>query len=84
MIAWLKRFLFDETAFVGLVRAVFFGLGAISMSGQLPAEITAVVPGWAGAALIAIGGFIRAGEKNPRQDAIATPQGVEITLEAKE
>ena len=61
MLAWLKRFLFDETAFVGLIRAACIGLGTAVASGMM-----SVPEEWRVFGVIAasLGGFIRAGEKN--------------------
>ncbi len=62
---WFKSFLFNETAFVGLVRAVCIGLGTAIATGMLDLS-TLDVPKGAGIALAALGGFIRAGEKNAK------------------
>lgn len=65
MLPWLKRFFTDETAFIGLIRAACLGLGTAVATGQI--DLTALhVPQSAGIALAALGGFIRAGEKNPK------------------
>ena len=61
MVTWLKKFLFDETAFVGLIRALLQGVGAAQASGVLDIQ---GLPKWVGVAALALGGFIRAGEKN--------------------
>lgn len=60
MVAWFKKFLFDETAFVGFVRALLIGGGAALQAGVMPGlEATP----W-GIAIMALGGFVRAGDKN--------------------
>ena len=64
MIPWLKQFLFDQTAFTGLVRALFTVLGLLTATGKLPAEVAGLVPDWVGLVLVGLGSFIRAGEKN--------------------
>ena len=61
MVTWMKKFLFDETAFVGLNRAINQGVGAAQASGVLDIQ---GLPKWVGVAALALGGFIRAGEKN--------------------
>lgn len=67
MIPWLKGFLFNETAFVGLVRAVVLGLGGAVSGGMIDVGELGI-PKWSGVALLALGGFIRAGEKNPPKE----------------
>lgn len=62
MITWLKTFLFDQTAFTGLVRALLQGAGAAQAAGLLEIE---GLPKWVGIAAVALGGFLRAGDKNP-------------------
>jgi hypothetical protein len=61
VITWLKAFLFDATAFTGLVRGLIQALGVIQAAGMLDID---GVPRWAGAVAVFLGGFIRAGEKN--------------------
>ena len=60
MIAWIKRFLTDETAFIGAVRAGIMGLGAWVAVGDSPTWL----PSEVGAALMALSSMIRAGDKN--------------------
>lgn len=62
MITLLKKFFFDETAFIGLARAILIGLGTAVSAGLMPLE---GLPPWAGVILAALGGFIRAGDPNP-------------------
>jgi hypothetical protein len=63
MITWLKKFLFDETAFVGLFRGIALGAGTAISTGMI--DVSALgVPKWTGVAMIALGGFVRAGDKN--------------------
>ena len=63
MLPWLKKFFTDETAFVGLIRASCIGLGTAAATGNLP-----VPESWeiGGVILAGLGGFIRAGDKNPK------------------
>lgn len=63
MITMLKKFFGDETAFVGYVRGALLGLGALVMTGNI--EMLAGYQKW-GAILVALGGMIRAGDKNPQ------------------
>jgi hypothetical protein len=65
MIPWIKNFFTNETAFVGLIRASLLGTGAAVSSGMLDV-MTLGVPKWSGVALIALGGFVRAGDKNAK------------------
>ena len=65
MFSWLKRFFTDETAFRGYVRAACIGLGASVEAGYIDPGHELLPPG-VGIALMALAGFIRAGEKNPR------------------
>lgn len=60
MIAWLKRFFTDETAFVGAVRAAIMFGGAWVMAGDSPTWL----PSEFGAGLMAVSAMIRAGDKN--------------------
>ena len=62
MLQFLKRFLLNEKAFTSLVRGVAFGAGGAVASGQVPM----ISAEW-GVALMAIGGAIRAGERNPKE-----------------
>jgi len=62
MLTWLKRFFSDETAFVGYVRAALMGLGGAQVAGMLPDTF----PRWLGVVALVAGGFIRAGDKNPK------------------
>jgi len=64
MLTWIKKFFTDETAFVGLARGTLLGIGGAVSSGMV--DVSALgMPKWAGVAMLAAGGFIRAGEKNP-------------------
>lgn len=65
MLNWFKRFLFDETAFVGFVRAVLLAVGTAVVSGELP---IGGLPQWVGIALIATGGFVRSSTVSRRGD----------------
>ena len=67
MIPWIKNFFTNETAFVGLIRASLLGAGTAVTSGMLDVASLGV-PKWGGIALIALGGFVRAGDKNPKGD----------------
>lgn len=60
MIPWLRGFLFNETAFVGLVRGAIQALGVTQAAGLLNDGF----PPWVGIAAVFLGGFIRAGERN--------------------
>lgn len=60
MLAWIKNFLTDETAFIGAVRAVIMGLGAWVAVGDSPTWL----PSEVGAGLMALSSMIRAGDKN--------------------
>lgn len=60
MFEWARRFFTDETAFVGIVRAAVLGAGGFATTGALPG------PDWLGPVLLAAGGMIRAGDKNPK------------------
>lgn len=62
MFKFLGRFLWDETAFTGLVRGVTLGAGGAITSGQVPM----VADEW-GVALMVLAGAIRAGERNPKE-----------------
>lgn len=65
MISWMKKFLFDETAFVGAVRALVLmaGGGILTYPDAFP-----LLPKWAGIACMGAAGFIRAGEKNATKE----------------
>ncbi len=60
MLAWCKRFLTDETAFIGAVRAAIMGLGAWVAVGDSPTWL----PSEVGAGLMALSSMLRAGDKN--------------------
>jgi hypothetical protein len=66
----MKKFLFDETAFVGLMRAACIGVGGAVSSGLISVSFFGDTnqAKLAGVALAAFGGFIRAGEKNPPKE----------------
>lgn len=64
MIEWFRRLLFDETAFIGLVRAVLMTGGAIVATD--PEAFGALLPGWAGAVLMGSAAFIRSSSAGPR------------------
>ena len=59
---WAKKFLTDETAFIGAVRAVLLGLGGMVIASP---ESVPMLPEWVGPIALMAGGFIRAGDKNP-------------------
>jgi hypothetical protein len=61
MIPWLKKLLWDESAFERYSRALFFALAGLAAAGQLPEW----VPQWIAGPLLALGGLIGAGDKNP-------------------
>lgn len=63
MIEWLKEFFFHKDAFIGYVRAALLGLGGAQIAGILPESF----PKWMGVLAIMAGGFIRAGDKNPKE-----------------
>ena len=63
MIPWLKELFTDETAFVRLVRAAAIAFGTAYAGGYLP------LPDkwkWAGVLVAGAGGFLPAGQKNPK------------------
>ena len=63
MLEFLKKFLFDETAFVGLVRAACLGMGSAVATDMV--DVSALgIPKAVGVLLIGLGGFVRAGDKN--------------------
>jgi len=65
MLGFIKRLFTDETAFTGYVRAGIFGLGAAVSTGLV--DITKLgLPKWSVILLFALGGFVRAGDKNPK------------------
>ena len=66
MIQWVKKFLFDETAFIGLMRLVFLSAGGMIIAYP---EAMMELPKWLGVLCLGAGGFIRAGDKNPKGDA---------------
>jgi hypothetical protein len=66
MIPWMKNFFTNETAFVGLIRASLLGIGAAVSGGMLDVASLGV-PKWTGVAMIALGGFVRAGDKNAKE-----------------
>lgn len=61
MVTWIKKFFSDDTAFVGYVRGAFLGIGALAATGQLPIPEKYKS---LGAIMIALGGMLRAGDKN--------------------
>jgi hypothetical protein len=63
MWTWLKKFFMDETAFVGLIRGLLLGTGAAVEGGYIDLDF---LPNGIGIALMAIAGFVRAGDKNPK------------------
>ena len=77
MIEWLKDLLWNQGKFIGAVRALLIGAGVAVAA--LPAEVLGDAPGWvriAGIVLVAIGAFIRAGDRNPK--------GVELSARFEE
>lgn len=58
MLQFLKRFLTDETAFVGLARGAIMAAGGVVATGNVPID-----PVW-GAVLMGVSSTIRAGDKN--------------------
>lgn len=63
MFQFLKSFLIDEKKFVSLIRGVALGAGGAVTSGQVP-----MIPAEWGVALLVIGGAIRAGDKNKKEE----------------
>ena len=63
MIPWFRRLFTDETAFIRAVRMLLLGLGTAWAGGYLP-----IPPKfqWVGIVIAGAGGFLPAGEKNPK------------------
>ena len=60
MIPWVKKLLWDASAFERYGRAVLLAIGGLAAAGQLPMW----VPEWIAAPLLLFAGLIGAGEKN--------------------
>lgn len=58
MLQLFKRLLWDETAAVGLIRALCLGLGGAAATGQLDGILPGL-PDWVGIALLGMGGWVR-------------------------
>ena len=65
MLTFLKKLLWDETAFVRYSRAVLLGLGAAIAANEL--NIPGVPDAW-GIAVVSIGGLLGAGDKNTTKE----------------
>ena len=77
MIPWLKKLLWDESAFERSGRAVLLMLGGLVATGQLPPW----VPEWIAAPLLLLAGLIGAGDKNltlPELKAEAKVEGAAV------
>ena len=59
MVEFLKRLVYDESAFERYARAAILGLAGLAATGSLE------LPHWATAALMTLAGLIGAGDKNP-------------------
>jgi hypothetical protein len=63
MIAWIKKLLWDETAFERFGRALLFAIGQAMQQGLLPVEVGTT--GWYIGILLQISAFtVGAGDKN--------------------
>lgn len=71
MITLIKRFLWDETAFVRYMRAILAGLGMAMHSGMIPiASLSGTKAWWIGPALVMAAFIFGAGEKNHTPEEI--------------
>lgn len=61
----VKKFFTDETAFIGVIRAALLGLGGLAIAQP---EMLPMLPEWMGPVALAAGGFVRAGERNPKKE----------------
>ena len=61
MLEFFKRFLTDETAFIGMARGVIMAAGGVVATGNVPVD-----PVW-GAVLMGLSSTIRAGDKNKKE-----------------
>jgi hypothetical protein len=65
MIPLIKRFFWDETAFIRWTRALLAGLGVAMHSGMIPIDaLSGTKAWWLGPALIVLAFSMGAGEKN--------------------
>ena len=64
MLTWLKAFLWDETAFTGLMRSCCFGLGGAVATGMFDTMLPDL-PDWVGIGLLMLGGMIRSSQPVP-------------------
>lgn len=62
MVPFFKRLLWDESGFERYSRALVFALAGAAATGQLT-----FLPAWATPILLALGGLVGAGQKNPPQ-----------------
>lgn len=60
MIEFVKRVLWDASAFERYTRAFLFAIAGVAATG----ELSDVLPKWAVAVCLGLGGLIGAGEKN--------------------
>jgi len=63
MIPWLRELFTNETRFVRTVRMILIALGTAAAGGYLPLPSKLQ---WIGILLAGAGGFLPAGEKNPK------------------
>jgi hypothetical protein len=65
VITLIKRFLWDETAFVRYMRAILAGLGMAMHSGMIPiASLSGTKAWWIGPALVMLAFIFGAGDRN--------------------
>ncbi|RMF24473.1 MAG: hypothetical protein D6760_03180 [Deltaproteobacteria bacterium] len=67
MLKLIWRIIWDETAAVGLIRAICIGLGTAVATGQIDVSRLGVDPSvapWLGIALAAAGGYVRSSTLN--------------------
>lgn len=73
MITLIKKFLWDETAFVRYMRAILAGLGMAMHSGMIPvAALSGTRAWWIGPALVMAAFIFGAGDKNYTPEEIKT------------